>query len=91
MERSAVERVPFVQDDPLTDTIWQSEADVDHEPSELKAGAALHGPGVGEAPQFNWTTWLATAFCQMVDHSLPGRDCVMTFAGVRSVPEAVIS
>jgi len=27
----------------------------------------------------------------MVDHSLPGRDCVMTFAGVRSVPEAVIS
>jgi hypothetical protein len=73
------------------DTIWQSEADVDHEPRDVRAGPALHGPGVGEVPQFNWATWFATASCQMTDQSEPGRDCVMTFEGVRSVPDAVIS
>ena len=73
------------------ETIWQSDADVDQLPSDVSAVPALHGLGVGDEAQFSCATWLATASFQMMDHSLPGSDAVMTLDVVRRPPDAVIS
>ena len=52
----SVERLP-VQCEPLIDTSWQSEADVDAVASSaLSAVLAEHGSGVGVEPQLTWAT-----------------------------------
>ena len=67
-DSSAVERVDRfpLQDDPLMETSWHSEAEVRPEKSRLASAVlAPHGSGVGVAPQLSCATWFATASFQM--------------------------
>ena len=93
-ERAGVERVPLLQDDPLTDTSWHNWTAVDPDPlksSAPSATLALHGAGVGDAPQFSRATWLATASLQMASHWDAVSDVVRTLDVVRRPPDAVTS